>query len=98
MENEEQITKQVLENLKLFLAQAKEQHPRTHYALEYSAWILQEEVDELADELYKKEKDRSLLNVYTEAMQVATCAVRLVVDACLRKEMEIPNNELSVLD
>jgi NTP pyrophosphatase (non-canonical NTP hydrolase) len=61
------------------IGQARKIHPRFNSAHEGFA-VLQEEVDELWDEVKANKRDRSDVNLRTEAIQVAAMALCFAVE------------------
>lgn len=55
----------------------------THPSIEHSLCVLQEEVLELQQEIYKKPSERNNDCIRAEAIQVAAMAIRLIKDANL---------------
>lgn len=51
-----------------------------HPSFEHTFMVLQEEVDELKQELYKKEDARDVKRILDETLDIATVAIRLVLD------------------
>ena len=63
------------------LDKALRKHPKFNGA--HEGWaVIREEVDELWDEIKKKQKDYDLLKQKKEAIQVAAMAVRIAVELC----------------
>jgi hypothetical protein len=63
------------------LKAAVAKHPRFNSA--HEGWaVLREEVDELWDEVRRKESERSHQTMRIEARQVAAMAVRFMVECC----------------
>ena len=68
------------------LEEALREHPARHPSLEHSCFLIEEELKELQKELYTKEAYRDMGDIRTEALHVAVCAIRLVVESYLRME------------
>lgn len=63
------------------LESARETHPNFHSA--HEGWaVLREEVDELWDEVRKKDDERSMRKMRAEAVQIAAMALRFIEDVC----------------
>jgi hypothetical protein len=60
------------------LFSAKEKYPENFNSLHEGYAVLKEEVDELWDEIKKKNPNKA--NIYTEAKQVAAMAIRIMVE------------------
>lgn len=90
MSHEESLVKEaqekVLEEVKAELQKQRELHACVHPSLEHSVFVLKEEFAELKHEMYKKEKWRDMDAICEEAIQVAASAIRMIVDAMIRKE------------
>lgn len=67
------------------LMMAREKHPAFHSAHEGYAVIL-EELDELKEEVWKKNSKRDITNMRRECIQVAAMAVRFHLDLLKRGE------------
>lgn len=75
-----EIKKRLLENITKYT-----KHP----SLEHTFMVLQEEMDELKEELYKKEAARSSKRICDETLDILAVATRLLVDhnlCCLFKK------------
>lgn len=49
----------------------------------HEGWaVLKEEVDELWDEIRKKQRERSFTRMRKEAIQIAAMAMRFIIDIC----------------
>lgn len=59
---------------------------RRHPTIEHSLSVLLEEVEELKQEVFRKEDRRSASAVYQELIDVAATAVRAILDLRLYKE------------
>ena len=73
---------------------AEENYPR-HPTLEHSVSVLRREFQELMDEV-DKNKRKGLQNpkaIYTEAVQVAAMAIRLITDGVTNGDVEITEIE-----
>lgn len=57
-----------------------------HPSFEHTFMVLQEEVDELKQELYKKEDARDVQRILDETLDIATVAIRLILDHKLLAE------------
>lgn len=57
-----------------------------HPSFEHTFMVLQEEVDELKQELYKKENARDVQRILDETLDIATVAIRLILDHKLLAE------------
>lgn len=57
-----------------------------HPSFEHTFMVLQEEVDELKQELYKKEGARDSHRIFDETLDIACVALRLIIDHELLNE------------
>ena len=82
-----------LKEVEARLRHQREVHPDTHPSLEHSMFVLKEEFAELKHEMYKKDQWRDMDAICYEAVDVAASALRLVVDALVRKEQGYKHHE-----
>ena len=76
----------ILKEIVAELARAQALHPPMNSAHEGYAVIL-EELDELKEEVWKKERTRDRDRMRREALQVATVAIRFILDVCEKGEV-----------
>jgi len=70
---------------------AKNLHP--NWKSSHEGWaLIKEELDELWDEIRRKEKDQDFFQMRTEAMQVAAMGIRFMIDICRKKEEDGEGN------
>ncbi len=82
MKTHKQKTADILELIANEVARAKTMYPENFVNQHEGYAVMLEEVDELWDEIKKKQKDYDLLKQKKEAIQVAAMAVRICVELC----------------
>jgi NTP pyrophosphatase (non-canonical NTP hydrolase) len=79
MKTHEEKTQDILKLIANEVARAKTMYPENFVNQHEGYAVMLEEVDELWDEIKKKQKDYDLLKQKKEAIQVAAMAVRIAV-------------------
>lgn len=69
------------------------EHPCCHPSLEHSLSVLMEEVYELKEEIFKKPRYRDVSYIMEEAMDVAHCAIRMIIDMKCREAEGLKHHE-----
>jgi hypothetical protein len=82
MKTHEEKTQDILKLIANEVARAKTMYPENFVNQHEGYAVMLEEVDELWDEIKKKQKDYDLLKQKKEAIQVAAMAVRIAVELC----------------
>lgn len=82
MKTHEEKTQDILKLIANEVARAKTMYPDNFVNQHEGYAVMLEEVDELWDEIKKKQKDYDLLKQKKEAIQIAAMAVRIAVELC----------------
>lgn len=75
------IIDRIFEHVNDELVSALTKHPSMHSAHEGYSVIL-EEMDELKEEVWKRQSKRNMERMREEAVQVAAMAIRFILDVC----------------